>query len=1184
MASEEPRHPGAPGSDTLRSDAPSVVRVKRGRSLMAKLVVTFLVLSIVMVGLVAALATQRARDSLEESVYGRLNAAQVLTSQSIVRWIEEQRRNLTFAAGLLGGVQQQTSTGAKTDVVAQLLDPDSDAQVKVVAREGMRQLLQYIVRQTADAAELFVLDENGTIVASTTPGHEGLDQSEEEYFTRGQSGQFTRPVAGSELSDGPAIIVSTPLFDADGLLRGVLAANLDLARVDRIVLQKTGLGDGGQSYLVDADHEFVHAQLGGQSGAVRSAAIDQGLQQQSGRGLYDDYAGVPVIGSYAWIEDIGVAMVSEITQEQAFAPASQLATSIALIGIVVVLLMGVLIYVASRRIAGPILSITETAIAVRGGDLTKTAPVRTHDEVGVLAETFNGMTAQLRENVETLERRVDERTAELATQKTYFEALVEISPAAVVTMDLDQHVTGWNPAATTLFGYLPDEAIGRSIDDLVLGSDEMRAEGAAVALASLEAGRHDLITQRSRKDGSVVDVEIVMVPLVVDGRTVGSYVVYHDITELQAARLEADRANEAKSSFLATMSHEIRTPMNAIIGMSGLLSDTDLDIEQREYAGIIQGSGEALLAIINDILDFSKIEAGRMDLESVEFSLRQCIESALDLMGPLATRKGLDLAYDMPATVPERIVGDPNRMRQILLNLLGNAVKFTEAGHVRLSVEAAETGPDGGRQRIIVAVTDTGIGLSDEQVGRLFQSFSQADLSTSRKYGGTGLGLAISKRLAELMGGDVQVQSPGYDGQGSTFVLTLSVLPAAAPHAPEPFLSGRRVLLVEPSELQRGVLAGLLGSWGADIDSVASVADAPGGTDADVVLIGCGTQDADDAVTYLVSLRRSSSSAVLVTSAYPRRDVMADPRWRDLGSVEWVTKPVKPDALAGAVVRGLGIEDAPTFGHDPKDELVEEAGARPLAILLAEDNALNQRLAVTLLTRMGHSVTVANDGREAVEQAVTGLFDLILMDVQMPEVDGLEATRRIIAEMGDARPRIVALTANALSEDRASTAAAGMDGYLAKPLRRDELAAALAETADLLAEAAPKTTAALPATSTTQPAAGEVVSAAAFRQRVADMVGSVDPDFERELVNAFLEGLPGIVAGIESGADTGDAELLRRSAHTLKSHAAVFGAVRLETECRALEGAAADGLPAHDLVAVVLAEAQRVEDAVRDLA
>ncbi len=240
---------------------PQTIKVRRSRSLMAKLVVTFLVLSILMVGVVALLATQRARASLEESVYGRLEAAQVLTSQSVVRWIEEQRRNLTFTASLLGGVQQQNSPGAPTDVVAELLDSESAAEVKVVAREELRARLQSIVRQTADAAEIFVLDENGVIVASTTPAHEGLDQSDEEYVTRGVSGQYTRPVGRSDLSDDPAVIVSTPLFDSDGLLRGVLAANLDLSRLDRIVLQETGLGDGGQSYLVDSESEFVHARL-----------------------------------------------------------------------------------------------------------------------------------------------------------------------------------------------------------------------------------------------------------------------------------------------------------------------------------------------------------------------------------------------------------------------------------------------------------------------------------------------------------------------------------------------------------------------------------------------------------------------------------------------------------------------------------------------------------------------------------------------------------------------------------------------------------------------------------------------------------------------------------------------------------------------------------------------------------
>ncbi len=1173
--------------DEQAPDPQPAVRVRRGRSLMAKLVATFLVLSVVMVAAVAVLATQRARDSLEESVYGRLGAAQDLTRQSLVRWIEEQRRNLTFAAGLMGGSQQGRQSTAETDVVARLLDPESSVQTRLQAKEELRSQMQYIVRQTADAAELFALDENGVIVASTTQAHEGIDQSHEEYFTRGASGQFTRPVGASDLADGPAAIVSTPLFDGDGLLRGVLAANLDLGRVDRIVLQQNGLGDGGQTYLVDAEREFVHDQLAATvDSTIDSQAISDALADQSGRGQYADYAGRPVIGAYTWLPEIGAALVSEINQEQAFAPATELATTIAVIGVIVVLLMAILIYVASRRIAAPILSITETAVAVRGGDLNVEAPVRTRDEVGVLAETFNGMTAQLRESVATLERRVDERTAELATQKAYFEALVEISPAAVVTMDLDEQVTGWNPAATTLFGYQPEEAIGRSVSQLVLGTDEMRIEGASFARASSESGRHDAITRRTRKDGTVVDVEIIMVPLTVDGETVGSYVVYHDISELQAARQDADRANEAKSAFLATMSHEIRTPMNAIIGMSGLLSDTDLDVEQREYAGIIQGSGEALLAIINDILDFSKIEAGRMDVEEVPFSLRDCVESTLDLVSPLASRKGLDLGYSMSLDSPVVITGDPNRVRQILVNLLGNAVKFTDGGHIRVSasVDPAPAGVD--RPTATISVTDTGIGLTEEQVGRLFQSFSQADLSTARKYGGTGLGLAISKRLAELMGGDLRVDSPGMDGVGSTFTLTLPVTVVEAAEPSARFLDGRRVLVVEPSPVSRQLLGDLMGGWGAAVDVVDDLAAASGRPEADVIVIGCSVADSEDVLDYVVSLRAAQGTPVVLSSAQPRRDVMTDPRWREMTAIDWLSKPIKPAAVAAALARCLGMEQAPGFGASTGESELGAPAARPLRILLAEDNPLNQKLAVTLLTRMGHAVTVAENGRVAVTEAVNQSFDLILMDVQMPEMDGLEATRRIIEALGDARPRIVALTANAMSEDRSATAEAGMDGYLAKPLRREELAAVLVETADLLPEPGPEIEQAAvggDVRDAASPDPARPVDPQAFRERVAAMVGAEDLEFERELIASFLDGLPALVAEIESGADATDAEGLRRAAHTLKSHAAVFGAVRLEAECRSLEAAAADGLPVHDLAVLVVAEAKVVEAAVRAL-
>jgi PAS domain S-box-containing protein len=1158
---------------------------------MAKLVVTFLVLSMIMVGVVAALAAQRARASLEDSVYSRLGAAQELTGQSIVRWIEEQRRNLAFAAGLLRGLDQRPTTpaGSSSNAVEKLLDPEASLNARVLARKDVRDILEYVVKETADSTELFVLDPDGKIVASTTRQHEGLDQSGQEYLQRGESGQFVRPVGRSELTSGPTIIVSTPLFDADGMLRGVLASILDLSRVDRIVLQKTGLGEGGQTYVVDQDGEFVHTQLTGGAGGVTSPAVTSALQQESGTGQYVNYAGVPVIGAYTYIPDIGAALISEIAQDQAFAPAQRLAISIGGIGLAVIVLLGFLIYLASRRIARPILDITRTAEAVRGGDLTRQAPVRTKDEVGVLATTFNDMTAQLRENVETLERRVEERTSELATQKTYFEALVEISPAAVVTMDLDQRVTGWNPAATKLFGYEPGEAMGRGIDELVLGSSQMREEGAEIARVSAETGRSDQVTQRMRKDGTLVDVEIVMVPLDVEGTQIGWYVVYHDITELEAARKEADRANEAKSAFLATMSHEIRTPMNAIIGMSGLLTDTELDDEQREYADIIRNSGEGLLTIINDVLDFSKIEAGRMELEEVPYSLRECIEASLDLISPLALRKNLELAYEMTARTPDLIIGDPNRVRQILLNLLGNAVKFTDSGHIRLAADTWVE-PDG-TLIAAVSISDTGIGITPEQAGRLFQSFSQADLSTARRFGGTGLGLAISRRLAEMMGGDLRVESPGLDGQGSTFFLTMTsrVGPdqVAAAIADNP-LSGRRILVVDSSDLHRRIATELLTGWGATVMPAADLDEATAHLRAesfDVVLADCSP--ADDLVGLHVAEVLSASAGtlpVVATSASPRREVLADPRWPAGQPVAWVSKPIKPRVLLGNARRALG-EDVDLAFDSSLASGGQSPSTRPLRVLLAEDNVLNQKLAVTLLERMGHTVTIASDGQEAIDAALVHPFDIILMDMQMPDVDGLEATRTIVASIGDRRPRIVALTANAMSDDREACLAAGMDDFLAKPLRRDELAAALAVVAnDAPSDSSAEAVHAAGMTRAEVESPTDTVTAidfATFRARVVDMIGEEDPTFERELMAEFLSGLPALRDSIETAAASHDFETLTRSAHTLKSHAAMFGAQRLEDLSRTLERAAAEHQGTDVLVADVLAEAEAVETAVR---
>ena len=408
---------------------------------------------------------------------------------------------------------------------------------------------------------------------------------------------------------------------------------------------------------------------------------------------------------------------------------------------------------------------------------------------------------------------------EIGRQKQYFESLVEISPVAVVTMDRDEVVSGWNPAAEHLFGYSAQDAIGRTIDSLVIKSSEYADEGEAIVREALEHGRAHRLTRRMRADGKFVEVEVDIVPLVVDGDHQGYYGIYHDVTELQEARRSADAANEAKSAFLATMSHEIRTPMNAIIGMSGLLLGTDLNDEQREYATTVSSSGEALLAIINDILDFSKIEAGKMDLEEAPFDVRGCIESAVELVGPSAAKKGIEVAYWIEPGTPEVAVGDVSRLRQILLNLLNNAVKFTEQGEVAVTVSSAPAG-SAGKLGFEVTVRDTGIGIPPDRIDRLFRSFSQADVSTSRRFGGTGLGLAISRRLAELMDGTVWVESTGVPGEGSTFHLTFEV--GATDMTPTALrrdgsFAGRRALVVDDNATNRRLMTALLGAWGMEV-------------------------------------------------------------------------------------------------------------------------------------------------------------------------------------------------------------------------------------------------------------------------------------------------------------------------------------------------------------------------------
>jgi PAS domain S-box-containing protein len=758
---------------------------------------------------------------------------------------------------------------------------------------------------------------------------------------------------------------------------------------------------------------------------------------------------------------------------------------------------------------------------------------------------------------------------EIQRQRRYYEALVGASPIAVVLMDNDGTITSWNPAAERLFGYTPEEAIGKNIDDVVATSEEVREEAESLLQRAIDGAESvRAVTRRTRKDGRLVDVELLAVPVVIGGERVGFYVLYHDIGPLQQARREAEAAARAKSAFLATMSHEIRTPLNAVIGMTGLLLDTDLAPEQQGYAEVIRSSGDALLDVINEILDFSKIEAGRLDLEHRPFGLRQCVESALELVASPATEKGLDLAYQIDPRTPATIVGDSARLRQILLNLLNNAVKFTERGEVVLHVDSKPVG-DGSTHEVHLAVRDTGIGIPEERMSRLFEAFSQVDSSTTRRYGGTGLGLAISRRLAEQMGGTVWAQSRL--GAGSTFHVTITAEAVPGAVAGDelqavPQLEGRRVLIVDDNATNREILRRQTERWRMVPRDVGSPREAlqviAGGEPFDVAILDMQMPELDGLALAKEIRRyrdRDELPLVMLTSLGRRE--------RGPAAAEFaahLTKPIRPSQLYDVLIGTLVPQLAPQRVMPAPPPVSEPASRLPLRILVAEDNAVNQRVALLLLGKLGYRADVAADGHEAIEALERQGYDVVLMDVQMPEVDGLEATRRIRQRWPRPDgPRIIAMTAGATESDREACLAAGMDDYISKPIRQEELAAAVSG-----AVVSPR-------------GQGPAIEREALA-RLRDTVGG--DEALADLVQTFLADSRRLLSDLRRDIKTGRLEDVGRHAHTLKSTAASFGASALADLSRELEVTAASAPPERlaELVDQMEGEFGRVAAALSD--